>query len=84
MLDDLLRRTFRHEGLGVESGGVPRGDLRVAGLDPATYLVALDEASEGIGIVRIWMRRDGPRLGLIGVRSDWRRRGVARAMLAAV
>ena len=52
--------------------------------DPATYLVALDEASEGIGIVRIWMRRDGPRLGLIGVRSDWRRRGVARAMLAAV
>jgi GNAT superfamily N-acetyltransferase len=52
--------------------------------DPATYLVALDEASKGIGIARIWMRRDGPRLGLIGVRSDWRRRGVARAMLAAV
>jgi RimJ/RimL family protein N-acetyltransferase len=52
--------------------------------DPATYLVAVDEARDGIGIARGWMRPDLPRLGLIGVRSDWRRRGVACALLAAV
>jgi hypothetical protein len=43
---------------------------------PATYLVALGENGEEIGIARVWMRRDGPRLGLVGVRPDWRRRTV--------
>jgi GNAT superfamily N-acetyltransferase len=55
----------------------------MADFDPATYLVALDERGEGIGIARVWMRRDVPRLGLIGVRADRRRKGVARALLAA-
>jgi GNAT superfamily N-acetyltransferase len=85
ILDDLLRQDvpgtgdwkWTREGFHEETHDSPD-------FDPATYLVALDEASEGIGIARIWMRRDVPRLGLIAVRSDWRRRGVARALLAAV
>jgi ribosomal protein S18 acetylase RimI-like enzyme len=52
--------------------------------DPATYLVALGESGQELGIARVWMRREGPRLGLIGVRADRRRKGVARALLAAV
>src|SRR5262249_61136389 len=55
-----------------------------AAFDPATYLVAIDESGRGIGIGRVWMRPDVPRLGLIAVRSDRRRSGIARALLAAV
>jgi ribosomal protein S18 acetylase RimI-like enzyme len=50
--------------------------------DPATYLVAADEGGNCLGIVRVWMKPGAPRLGFIGVRADWRRRGVARALLA--
>jgi ribosomal protein S18 acetylase RimI-like enzyme len=51
--------------------------------DPATCLVALDLASgEYAGLVRIWPTRAGPRLGLIAALAPYRRRGVARALLA--
>jgi ribosomal protein S18 acetylase RimI-like enzyme len=51
--------------------------------DPATCLVAVDLASgEYAGLVRIWRTRAGPRLGLIAVLAPYRRRGVARALLA--
>jgi len=84
-LDDLLRHDVPGtEGWRWSPEGFREETYESPDFDPATYLVAVDEASEGIGIARIWMRRDGPRLGLIGVRSDWRRRGVARAMLAAI
>jgi ribosomal protein S18 acetylase RimI-like enzyme len=50
--------------------------------DPATYLVAVDRASgQYAGLVRIWRNRAGPRLGLIGTIAQYRRRGVARALL---
>jgi len=50
--------------------------------DPATYLVAVDRASgEYAGLVRIWRSRAGPRLGLIATLAQYRRRGVARALL---
>jgi GNAT superfamily N-acetyltransferase len=50
--------------------------------DPATYLVAVDPASgEYAGLVRIWRNRAGPRLGLIAIFAQYRRRGVARALL---
>ncbi len=50
--------------------------------DPATYLVAVDRASgEYAGLVRIWRNRAGPRLGLIATLAQYRRRGVARALL---
>jgi ribosomal protein S18 acetylase RimI-like enzyme len=53
--------------------------------DPKTYLVALDgETGEYVGIVRVWMKQPIPRLGFIGVRRGYRRRGVARALLAEV
>lgn len=50
--------------------------------DPATYLVAVHE-SEYVGLVRILGLPRQPRLGLIGVLPEYRRRGLARAMLAA-
>jgi ribosomal protein S18 acetylase RimI-like enzyme len=53
--------------------------------DPTTYLVALDgETGECVGIVRVWMKQPMPRLGFIGVRRGYRRRGIARALLAEV
>lgn len=51
--------------------------------DPATYLTAVEGASgEYAGLVRVWANRAGPRLGLIGVRRPYRRRGLARGLLA--
>jgi GNAT superfamily N-acetyltransferase len=51
--------------------------------DPATYLVAVDQASEEYAaLVRIWSNRAGPRLGLIAALARYRRRGVARGLLS--
>jgi GNAT superfamily N-acetyltransferase len=50
--------------------------------DPATNLVAVQEG-EYIGLVRIIGLPRQPRLGLVGVLPRFRRRGVARALLAA-
>jgi len=33
------------------------------------------------GLVRIWRNRAGPRLGLIAILAQYRRRGAARALL---
>ncbi len=56
--------------------------------DARTYLVAVTPAGELVGLVRIWMNPGRPRLGLLGVRREWRRRGIAwlllRRALAAV
>lgn len=52
--------------------------------DPATYLVAVDDACERFaGLVRVWANPRRSRLGLIGVTAPYRRRGLARALLAA-
>jgi ribosomal protein S18 acetylase RimI-like enzyme len=52
--------------------------------DPATYLVAVHEASrQYAGLVRIWQHPKHARLGLVGVRRSCRRRGLARALLAS-
>jgi len=51
--------------------------------NPATYLVAVDERTgEYIGLVRIWMNRSGPRIGMFGVLRAHRRRGITLALLA--
>lgn len=51
--------------------------------DPATYLVATDTGDGSyIGLARIWVGPGRPRLGLIAVLAPYRRRGVARALLA--
>ncbi|GAA0907933.1 GNAT family N-acetyltransferase [Virgisporangium aurantiacum] len=53
--------------------------------DPATYLVAVAEGT-GVyaGLVRVWIRPERPRLGLIGVLPAFRRRGLAVALLNTV
>jgi len=53
--------------------------------DPQTYLVALD-GDDYIGLVRIWRALPGrelERLGCVGVLAGYRRRGLARALIAA-
>jgi ribosomal protein S18 acetylase RimI-like enzyme len=53
--------------------------------DPATYLVAIEQAGgRYAGLVRVWNRPSGPRLGLIAVGRSYRRRGLARLLLAQV
>ncbi len=85
VLDDLLRQDVPGtDGWKWSQDGFREQTYESSGFDPATYLVALDQRERGIGIARVWMRPDQPYLGLIGVRSDWRRKGVARALLAAV
>ncbi|WP_018351383.1 GNAT family N-acetyltransferase [Longispora albida] len=50
--------------------------------DPEAYLVALD-GEDYVGLVRIWKGpRPVPRLGLIGLLPDYRRRGLARALVS--
>lgn len=52
--------------------------------DPATYLVAIDERAEAFaGLVRVWVSARTARLGLVAVSRGYRRRGLARALLAA-
>jgi ribosomal protein S18 acetylase RimI-like enzyme len=85
LLDDLLRQDVPGtDGWKWGAEGFREETYDSPDFDPATYLVALGENGEEIGIARVWMRRDGPRLGLIGVRPDRRRKGVARALLAAI
>jgi ribosomal protein S18 acetylase RimI-like enzyme len=51
--------------------------------DPATYLIAVDEAGgDYVGLGRVWNSPGRPRLGLIAVLAPYRRRGLARALLA--
>jgi RimJ/RimL family protein N-acetyltransferase len=84
-LDDLLRQDVPGtDGWKWSPDGFREETYESPDFDPATYLVAFDDGNDGVGIGRVWMRPDRPRLGLIGVRSDWRRRGVACALLAAV
>src|SRR5580700_4723993 len=53
--------------------------------DPATYLVAVDDASQAFaGLARVWKHPRQPRLGLVGVTPGYRRRGLAKILLAAV
>lgn len=51
--------------------------------DPAKYAVAA-YADQYVGLVRVAPLPRQPRIGLIAVRSDQRRRGIARALLAEV
>lgn len=53
--------------------------------DPALYLVAVEQASgRYAGLVRVWHHPRRTRLGLVAVRAEYRRRGLARALLAQV
>jgi ribosomal protein S18 acetylase RimI-like enzyme len=83
LLDDLLRQDVPGtDGWKWSPDGFHEETYESSEFDPATYLVATDEVGEYVGIVRVWMKPGAPRLGFIGVRADWRGRGVARALVA--
>jgi GNAT superfamily N-acetyltransferase len=51
--------------------------------DPATYLIVVDtDSCDYVGLVRVWNGPGRPRLSLVGVSRPYRRRGLARALLA--
>jgi ribosomal protein S18 acetylase RimI-like enzyme len=82
-LDDALRQDVPGtSGWRWDDKGF-REETFVPAFDPATYLVAIEAATgEYAGLVRVWNNPTGPRLGLIGVLTPYRRRGLARALLA--
>jgi ribosomal protein S18 acetylase RimI-like enzyme len=83
LLDDLLRQDVPGtDGWKWSPDDFHEETYDSPDFDPTTYLVAVDECGDGVGIVRVWMKLGAPRLGFVGVRADWRRRGVARALLA--
>lgn len=61
-----------------------RAETLGAAHDDALYRVALEDGGELVGLVRVWVDRDAPRIGLVGVRRVHRGRGVARSLLAEV
>ena len=84
LLDDALRDDIPGTG-GWRSTPEEFADetFSVPAFNPATYLVAVKEdTGEYIGLVRIWMNRSGPRIGMFGVLRAHRRRGIALALLA--
>jgi GNAT superfamily N-acetyltransferase len=76
-----LDRTIRTE---VEAGpgwqDMPAEILAAPVLDPSKYTVAA-HAGRYVGLLRVAMLTRRPRLGLIAVRADHQRRGIARALL---
>lgn len=84
-LDDALRQDVPGtEGWSWDEAGF-REEFEAHSFDPATYLVAVDEATgDYAGIVRVWQNPVLPRLGLVAVLPRHRRRGLAKALLAPV
>ncbi len=83
LLDDALRQDVPGcEGWRWDPAGFHEETFG-SQFDPKTYLVAVDERSGGyIGLVRVWITRGLPRLGLVAVARPYRRSGLARALLA--
>ena len=83
-LDDTLRQDVPGTaGWTWDSGDFREETFDSAEFDPATYLVAVDvDSARYVGLVRVWNSPGRPRLGLIGVTRAYRRRGLARALLA--
>jgi RimJ/RimL family protein N-acetyltransferase len=83
LLDDALRQDVPGSAGWKWDPGDFHEETFDSQFDPATYLVAVHVASgEYIGLVRVWNSPGRPRLGLIAVRPPFRRRGLARVMLA--
>jgi GNAT superfamily N-acetyltransferase len=78
-LDDVLRQDVPGtDGWRWEQAAFAE---ETAAADPELYVVAVDDASgDYVGIARVW----GTRLGFVGVVRDYRRRGIARALLGRV
>lgn len=82
-LDDTLRQDVPGaEGWRNDPEEFRRQTFEHPEFDPATYLIAVADDGAYAGLVRVWIRIVGPRLGLIAVLPAYRRRGLARALLA--
>ena len=83
LLDDALRDDVPGTAGWRWSDAAFRDETFGPQYDPALYAVAA-RGDEYIGIVRAWNRLPRPRLGLIGVVRQHRRRGLASGLLAQV
>jgi GNAT superfamily N-acetyltransferase len=84
LLDDALRQDVPGTaGWTWDPGDFREQTFDSAQYDPATYLIAFDtESGRYVALARVWNRPGRPRLGLIAVTRPYRRRGLARALLA--
>jgi GNAT superfamily N-acetyltransferase len=83
LLDEALRRDMPGSDGWVWDPGEFHEETFGPDFDPATYLVAADTGGGNyIGLARVWVGRSRSRLGLIAVLPPYRRRGVAKALLA--
>ena len=77
-----LDRTIRDEiGAGPGWQDMPAEVIASPVFDPSKYAVAA-QGGRYVGLLRVTMVTRLPRIGLIAVRADHRRRGIARALLA--
>jgi len=77
-----LDATIRAEvAAGLGWPDMPAEILVRPGMDPSKYAVAA-HGDEYVGLLRLTMVTRLPRIGLIAVRADHQRRGIARALLA--
>jgi ribosomal protein S18 acetylase RimI-like enzyme len=77
-----LDRTIRDEvAAGPGWPDMPAEVLASPVLDPSKYAVAA-QGGQYVGLLRIAMVTRLPRIGLIAVRAECQRRGIARALLA--
>lgn len=83
LLDDALRQDVPGTDGWRWSEAAFHEETFCSEFDPATYLVAVEQATgEYVGLARLWNKLSGPRLGLLAVLPAYRRRGLARALLA--
>jgi ribosomal protein S18 acetylase RimI-like enzyme len=83
-LDDELRQDVPGaDGWRWDPPGFRQQTYDAPHFDPATYLVAVERASgRHAGLARVWNHPETPRLGLVGVGRAYRRRGLAKILLA--
>lgn len=84
-LDDTLRQDIPGSaGWRWDPDGF-RDETLGSDFDPATYLVAVDRRTGSyVGLVRVWMRPTGHRLGCLAVLPAFRRTRVTPALVAPV
>ena len=80
VIRDEIEATVGWQEMPAEVVSGPDGPFRP---DPAKYAVAAC-AGQYVGLLRVAELPRRPRIGLIAVRSDQRRRGISRALLAEV
>jgi ribosomal protein S18 acetylase RimI-like enzyme len=84
VLDDTLRQDVPGtDGWRWDKAGFREETFDSPSFDSTTYLIAIERTSgDYAGLVRVWKNFMGPRLGLIAVVPRYRRRGLAKALLA--